>query len=150
MARIVHSADVEDDETLVEERFLLSVQSQIQKLLNEKGLRYKDLSQRLGVSEARVSQMFSAEATNLTIRTVAKIFSKLGETPILGTEREFAQEGSIASSSDAAGWQVAGGNSDVFTVIQADIVTEVTEESTYRASKLRDWIQEEPRMLRRA
>ncbi len=47
-------------------------------------------------------------------------------------------------------WQVSGGDSELFTVLQADMIDELEDGSAYRASSFRDWIQAEPRMLRQA
>ncbi|WP_395612214.1 helix-turn-helix domain-containing protein [Allosphingosinicella sp.] len=69
--------------------FVLSVQCEIQKLMNDKSLRARDLSKRLKVTEARVSQMFGDQATNLTLRTLARVFHHLGETPYITTCEEF-------------------------------------------------------------
>lgn len=69
--------------------FVLAVQCEIQKLMNAKGLRARELSKRLKVTEARISQMFGEQAKNLTLRTVARIFHQLGETPYLSTNEEF-------------------------------------------------------------
>lgn len=91
---------------LIEERFLLQTQAAMQRLLNNKGLKYRNLAHLLGVSEARVSQMFGDDAQNLTIRSVARIFQALGEIPVLTTEREFAQrsDGAVATVQ----WNLAG------------------------------------------
>lgn len=110
------------DERLAEHRFLLMAQTEIQKLLNEKNLRYADLSRRMGVSEARVSQMFGDEATNLTIRTIARIFHKLDERPVLLSERELARR--VAASGaivEAPTWIVSGLIADY---LQKDACTE--------------------------
>lgn len=72
-----------------EAEFILAVQCEIQKLLNQKGLRARDLSRRLNVTEARISQMFSDQAKNLTLRTIAKIFFHLGETAYITTHEEY-------------------------------------------------------------
>jgi DNA-binding Xre family transcriptional regulator len=71
----------ERDEELIfaEEEFLVDVQFAIQKLLNQSGMSHSDLAKKLGVSDARVSQMFGDEAANLTLRTVARIFCVLGD-----------------------------------------------------------------------
>ena len=63
-----------------EAAFILLAQTEMQKIMNRKGLRYRDLARRMGVTEARVSQMFGDTATNLTIKTVARVFHQLGET----------------------------------------------------------------------
>ncbi len=76
--------------------FTLAVQSMIQRLLNEKGLRARDLSKRLNVTEARISQMFGDQAKNLTLKTIARICHQLGETPLILTEADFNR--SLASA----------------------------------------------------
>mgnify|MGYP003656588177 CR=1 FL=1 len=61
------------------ERLLVDVQADIFWLMHEKGVSQADLARELGVSKARVSQLFGDKAENLTIRTLAKIFDALGE-----------------------------------------------------------------------
>jgi DNA-binding Xre family transcriptional regulator len=68
--------------------FVLAVQCEIQKLMHAKGLRARELSKRLRVTEARVSQMFGEQAKNLTLKTIARIFHQLGETPHITTSEE--------------------------------------------------------------
>jgi DNA-binding Xre family transcriptional regulator len=95
---------------LAEERFLLAAQKAMQHMLNEKGLRYRDLARRLGVSEARVSHMFGDDAANLTLRTLAKVFHCLGESAVIISAREYERKLSDAAgqtSEDAGGWRVA-------------------------------------------
>lgn len=95
---------------LAEERFLLAAQVEIQRLLNDKGLRYRDLSKRLHVSEARVSQMLGDDASNLTIRTIAKIFYQLDERPMLISSSELQRRiAEAAGTSDhSITWTFAG------------------------------------------
>ena len=88
MAEIV-DRDRLDQDRLFEEEFLLACQCEIQRLLNDKQLRFRDLSKRMKVSEARVSQMLGDEAANLTIRTIARIFRTMGEVPVLISRREY-------------------------------------------------------------
>lgn len=106
----VRGDPAEREARLAEERFLLIVQVEMQRLLNDKGLKYKDLSKRLNVSEARVSQMFSDEANNLTIRTIAKIFHQLGEKPVLLSKKELERRLAEArgASDPAPIWTFAG------------------------------------------
>ena len=94
MAETTDRAQLVREDVLFEEAFLLQVQCCIQELLNDKRLKYRDLSKRLGVSEARVSQMFGDDASNLTIRTIARIFYQLGEKPVLLSQRECDRLGS--------------------------------------------------------
>jgi len=100
----------EREARLAEERFLLIVQVEMQRILNGKGLKYKDLSKRLGVSEARVSQMFGDEGNNLTIRTVAKIFHQLDERPVLISKKELERRLAEArgASDPAPTWTFTG------------------------------------------
>ena len=91
--------------------FILAVQCEIQKLLNTKGLRARDLSKRLNVTEARVSQMFGEQAKNLTLKTIARIFYHLGETAYITTQEEFdraitSARGHLAIEDDQ--WTVSG------------------------------------------
>lgn len=86
------AADTDSEVVAIEEAeadFILAVQSAIQKLLTNKGLRARDLSKRLQVTEARISQMFGDQAKNLTLRTIARVFYHLDETPLICTIREF-------------------------------------------------------------
>ncbi len=77
-----------DRESLkAEEDFLFDTQVEMQRLLNEKGFKYKDLALGMGVSEARISQLFGDDNCNLTIRTIARVYHQLGEVPVLLSER---------------------------------------------------------------
>jgi len=138
---------VEREADLAEERFLLATQVEIQRLLNEKGLRYKDLAHRLSVSEARVSQLFSDDASNLTIRTIAKIFYKLGETPRLMTERALNKRLAEASgeASPSGGWIVTGSLAAFDVGLGSEFVPAQEEETTDRTRRPSglDWAQAE-------
>ncbi|WP_029934556.1 helix-turn-helix domain-containing protein [Sphingomonas sp. UNC305MFCol5.2] len=61
-----------------QEDLIVDVQTGIARALRERGLKQIDLAERLGVSQARVSQMFGDGAHNLTLRTLAKIYYVLG------------------------------------------------------------------------
>lgn len=64
-----------------EEGFLFDVQYAIGALMKDKGITRKALADMLGVSGPRVTEMLSDEGSNLTLRTVGRIFAHLGETP---------------------------------------------------------------------
>jgi transcriptional regulator with XRE-family HTH domain len=95
---------------LAEERFLVLAQTEMQRLLNNMGIKHAHLAKRLGVSEARVSQMFGDDANNLTIRTIAKVFHQLNEQPLLiaksELERRLAEARGAADPSPT--WTFAG------------------------------------------
>jgi DNA-binding Xre family transcriptional regulator len=116
MTKVIQGSAADcDEETLAiegaEAEFILAVQSEIQKILNSKGLRARDLSKRLRVTEARISQMFGDQAKNLTLRSIARIFYHLGETPHISTHSEYeralrgVQEDNCTGD---AGWTVHG------------------------------------------
>ena len=86
----MRSNDTSDrEDRLAEERLLHKTQIAVQEELERQGLRYRDLADRLGVSEARISQLMGHDALNLTIRTVAKIFHRLGEEAVIMTRRDY-------------------------------------------------------------
>lgn len=95
---------------LAEERFLVMTQAEMQRLLNDHGIKHAHLAKRLGVSEARVSQMFGDDASNLTIRTIARVFYHLNEKPVLMARAEFERR--LAEARGAADpspkWTFAG------------------------------------------
>jgi len=77
-----------------EEAFVVDVQSFLHHLMEEKGLSRADLAKAMGVSRARVSQIFSDECSNFTVRLLAKAAHAMGETlsldcEFMRTQREF-------------------------------------------------------------
>jgi DNA-binding Xre family transcriptional regulator len=75
MARAV----TQDEMIFAEEALIVDVQVAIHNLMLDRGVSRADLARELGISQARVSQMFSDDANNLTLRTVARIFRVLGQ-----------------------------------------------------------------------
>lgn len=138
---------VEDDaareERLAEERFLLATQRAMQRLLNAKGLRYRDLARRMGVSEARVSHIFGDEATNLTIRTVARVFHCLDEQALLFSSVEFARriaEARGATPTSLASWTVSAGPDYFWVDPSAETVESLTlPKDNGRPATSREW-----------
>jgi transcriptional regulator with XRE-family HTH domain len=68
-----------EEEAFAIEALVFSTQVALQKAMNQKGGGNKELSERLGMSPARVSQIFSANGPNLTLKTIARIAHALGE-----------------------------------------------------------------------
>lgn len=64
-----------------EEAFVVDVQSFLHRLMIEKGLNRTQLADAMGVSKARVSQIFSDECKNFTVRLLARACHALGEEP---------------------------------------------------------------------
>lgn len=68
------------------EGFLVDVVADIDWILDEKGMTRRELAARLGVTEQRVSRIFSSNGHNLTLRSLARIFRALDEDVRLDSE----------------------------------------------------------------
>lgn len=68
-----------EEEAFAIESLVFSTQVALQRAMNRKGVSNKELSDRLGMSPARVSQIFSSSGPNLTLKTIARIAHALGE-----------------------------------------------------------------------
>ena len=62
-----------------QERLILEITELIQARLNEKKIRRADLAKALQVSRGRITQILDGEG-NLTLRTIADVFTALGDT----------------------------------------------------------------------
>lgn len=138
---------------IAEAEFIVAVQSEIQRVMNGKGLRARDLSKRLNVSEARISQMFGDQAKNLTIRTIAKLFYHLGESPVITTqcqlERMVALTCGDESSSDQQ-WTVSGLVNDIQIGSNMVVTRDDTDvASPDRGRLLNRWVRAEESDTRR-
>ena len=69
----------DENEAFAIEALVFSVQVSLQRLMNKHGVNNKDLAERLGMTPARVSQVFSSKGPNLTVKTIAKIVHALGD-----------------------------------------------------------------------
>lgn len=72
-----------------EELFVAEAQARLQMLLEDRGVTRAELSRKLGVSRARVTQIFSDDAKNLTLRLLARSFIALGEEPVVLPKGEY-------------------------------------------------------------
>jgi transcriptional regulator with XRE-family HTH domain len=77
--------NIERSEQLIfaEEALVVNAQGLLQQLMNEKGMSRADLARSMGVSRARVSQLFSDECRNFTIRFWARALFALGEEAVV-------------------------------------------------------------------
>jgi transcriptional regulator with XRE-family HTH domain len=66
-----------------EEDFVVEAQTFLHSLMEEKGFSRADLARAMGVSRARVTQIFSDECKNFTVRLLARAVHALGEIPIM-------------------------------------------------------------------
>lgn len=96
-------AIAQDEMISAEEALIVDVQVAIHTLMLDLGLSRADLARELGVSQARVSQMFSDDAKNLTLRTIAKIFRVLGQECRITCDRleSILAEDRVENKSDA-------------------------------------------------
>ncbi|MEA3015201.1 MAG: hypothetical protein QOD42_3746 [Sphingomonadales bacterium] len=143
------------EERLAEERFLLMAQTEMQRLLNDKELRYRDLSKRLGVSEARVSQMFGDDAANLTLRTIARVFHKLDHRPLLMCADEFERrlaEARGTSAGLARAWTFSGAADDLSVGACTEVVpkSEAPKHFSRSITSTKEWASAEAAADRRA
>lgn len=98
-----------------EEYFIAETQARLSSLVEDKGFSRAELARKLGVSRARVSQMFGDEAKNFTLRLLFKSFDALGEEPVVITRADY--ERLIDGCNDATG------DSNVDTRVIADGLT---------------------------
>lgn len=117
-------------EEFAEEYFVASIQTKLNEMLEEKGLNRSDLADRLGVTKARVSQIFSDDCKNFTVRLLARAFIALGEKPALLTEQEML---SMKAPSDGIHkksheWALGGHfPSEVSGEVQLDVVRDIVK-----------------------
>jgi transcriptional regulator with XRE-family HTH domain len=88
-----------------EELFVAQSQARLSEMLDDKGVSRAELARKLGVSRARVTQIFSDEATNLTLRLLARSFLALEEEPVILTRSEYERlkDGTNSQPSGARG-----------------------------------------------
>ncbi|TMM50194.1 helix-turn-helix domain-containing protein [Qipengyuania marisflavi] len=82
-------SDLFKSDEFKEEFFVAEAQARLQMLLEDRGVTRAELSRKLGVSRARVTQIFSDDAKNLTLRLLARSFIALGEEPVVLEKSEY-------------------------------------------------------------
>lgn len=73
------------EEIVAEESFILDAQIEIQKTINDLGLKKSEFAKLIGVSAAYVSQLLGSTPKNLTMKTYANIMYKLGRIATVGS-----------------------------------------------------------------
>lgn len=132
--------DAGREERLAEERALYMTQTAIQRQLNRQGLRYRDLARRLEVSEARVSQLLGDDALNLTVRTVARIFHRLGEQVVVLPQRELDELlGERAVGDDQSAWVFAAAGEEIYAGQETTEIVVASGTRRIGAAEWRDW-----------
>lgn len=110
-----------------EEEFLVDVQIAMHALLQIRGLKQRDLAALIGVSEPYVSQLFSSDASNLTLRTLAKVFAALGDKVELSSD--------ILRQKGLAGTQIQdGGNALADAADSGNAIMAILSDARRKAS----------------
>lgn len=76
----------EKEAIFAEEAFVVDVQILLNQIMKEKGFSRADLARAMNVSRARITQIFSDECKNFTVRLLARAMHAMGETPELTCE----------------------------------------------------------------
>lgn len=74
-----HELIMQRNAVFAEESAVVEVQSLLHQLMEDKGWSRADLARAMDVSRARVTQIFSDECKNLTVRLLARAMTALGE-----------------------------------------------------------------------
>lgn len=75
-----------EDLVTIEEGFVVDVQVFLHEMMVEKQVSRAELARLMGVSRSRITQIFSDDCKNLTIRLLAKAAHALGEVPMIESE----------------------------------------------------------------
>lgn len=127
------------EERLAEERFVFLTQALIQRELNKRGLKYRDLARKLGVSEARISQLMGDSAINLSVRTVGRILYRLDETGVVMTQKELDGIAHGHSGEDHAAWVFAAPGEHVFASQETTEIVSAPAAPREAESNWREW-----------
>ena len=104
----------EREAVFAEEAFVVDVQILLHKIMEKKGFSRADLARAMNVSRPRITQIFSDECKNLTVRLLARAMHAMGESPELICahdldeslgEMEFkSREGTVAADDTLPNW----------------------------------------------
>jgi transcriptional regulator with XRE-family HTH domain len=82
--------DPEEMRVFQQERLVVEITELMCKAMKERGIRRGQLAEQLDKSKGRISQILNGE-TNLTLRTVADVFTALGMTLTVSAEDIFVE-----------------------------------------------------------
>ena len=82
---------------VAQERFLAQAQEEISQLMEKRNVSRAELARRLGKTRGFVTQLLNS-GRNLTLRTIADVFSALGEQPAILAKTEVAASQSKVTS----------------------------------------------------
>lgn len=76
-------SSTEKEAIFAEEAFVVDVQILLNDIMSSKGVSRADLARAMNLSRARISQLFSDDCKNFTIRLLARAMHALDETPVV-------------------------------------------------------------------
>jgi transcriptional regulator with XRE-family HTH domain len=82
---------IEREAIFAEEAFVVDAQILLNQIMKEKGFSRADLARSMNVSRARITQIFSDECKNFTVRLLARAMFALGEAPEITCELHLKQ-----------------------------------------------------------
>lgn len=106
-----------------EEFFVAETQARLAQMLEEKGVSRAELARKLDVSRARVTQIFADDATNLTLRLLARSFLALDEEPMILAKSEYDALKSAAARSESS--KASASRRDVSSHLGAALLAEL-------------------------
>ena len=138
--------DIIHSDIFREEFFVAEVQARLSEMMESKGVSRAELARRLDVSRARVTQIFSDEYKNFTVRLLVRSFLALGEEPMLVCRSEFAslQEGRASATTAPPTSEPPTADGIAEAVIASLLRASIGErpmdsERAKRVSDARDW-----------
>lgn len=144
-----------ESEEFREEFFVANTQAHLASLLEERGVSRAELARKLNVSRARVTQIFSDEAKNLTLRLLARSFFALDEEPVILTKSEYdrllSQGRSLGSGQMSD--RRASAASDILTtsliaeLLRASETKSQDHDKSRRADSAREWAEGGPNVV---
>ena len=139
--------DLLGSEEFKEEFAVAEVQASLSKMMDDKGISRAELARRLNVSRARVTQIFSDEAQNFTLRLLVKSFLALGEEPVIVTRAELnalQSSGEVSQSDKGEPSLSTDGIAEalVAKLLEANlsVPAERNERQQKRLSGTKDWV----------
>jgi DNA-binding Xre family transcriptional regulator len=129
-----------------EELFVAETQSRLETMLIDKGMSRAELARQLGVTRARVSQIFSDEAKDFTLRLLLRTFLALDEEPIVLARSEYEALQAVAHAAKTNQTPVGSASVDglkaelVAHLLQASLGDRQMETERSRKSPSSDWI----------
>jgi transcriptional regulator with XRE-family HTH domain len=83
--------NAEREAIFAEEAFVVDVQILLNQIMKEKGFSRADLARAMNVSRARITQIFSDDCKNFTVRLLARAMHAMEEAPALTCDFHLAQ-----------------------------------------------------------